>query len=131
MSVLFDAYEYDKERGNVVLKLHPNLAPIKIGVFPLVNKLNKEGRKIFDLLKKDFICQYDKSGSVGRRYSRADEIGVPYCVTVDFDSLEKKDVTIRDRDSTRQIRVKQEDLKVMLNKLLNQEIDFEKTGKLI
>lgn len=131
LSVLFDAYNYDKKRGNIVLKLDKKLAPVKVGVFPLVNKLNDEGKKKFDLLKKDFTCQYDKSGSVGRRYARADEVGIPYCVTIDFDSLKDKSVTIRDRDSTKQIRVKFDDLKDILRKLINNEINFEKAGKLI
>ncbi len=128
---LFDAYNYDKKRGNIVLKLNPKLAPIKVGVFPLVNKLDKEARTVYDLLKKSFVCQYDKSGSIGRRYARADEIGIPYCVTVDFDSLRRDDVTVRNRDNTKQIRVKQKDLIDVLNKLINQEIEFNKAGKLI
>ncbi len=118
---MFDAYNDNKKRGNVVLKLHPNLAPVKIGVFPLVNKLDKDARKVYDLLKKEFICQYDRSGSIGRRYARADEVGTPYCVTIDFDSLKDNSVTVRDRDSTKQVRVKGKDLKETLKKLLNQE----------
>ncbi|MBD3354959.1 glycine--tRNA ligase, partial [Candidatus Woesearchaeota archaeon] len=100
LTVLFNAYYDDKERGNVVLKLEPKLAPVKIGIFPLVNKLNKEAEEIYDSLKEEFVCQFDTSGSVGRRYARADEIGVPYCVTFDFDSLKDKAVTIRNRDTT-------------------------------
>ncbi|MBW2999911.1 glycine--tRNA ligase, partial [Candidatus Woesearchaeota archaeon] len=103
--LLFDAFNDDKKRGNIVLKLHPLIAPIKLGVFPLVNKLEKKSREVFDLLKSNFNCIYDKSGSVGRRYARADEIGIPYCITIDFDSLEKDDVTIRERDTTKQVRV--------------------------
>jgi len=128
---LFDAYNYDDKRGNIVLKLNPDLAPVKIGVFSLVNKLNKETRKVFDLLRKEFVCQYDASGSIGRRYARADEIGIPYCVTVDFDSKKTKDVTIRDRDSTKQIRVKISDLVDALRKLLNSEVKFDKAGKIV
>jgi len=78
---MFDAYNDDKKRGNVVLKLHPSLAPVKVGIFPLVNKLNDEARKVYELLRKEFACQFDTSGSVGRRYARADEIGIPYCIT--------------------------------------------------
>lgn len=117
---LFDAYNDDKKRGNILLKLHPKLAPVKVGVFPLVNKLDKEAKKVFDLLKKEIVCQYDKSGSIGRRYARADEIGIPYCVTIDFDSLKHNDVTIRDRNTTKQVRVKTKDLKETLKKLINQ-----------
>ncbi|MBR9691859.1 glycine--tRNA ligase [Candidatus Woesearchaeota archaeon] len=131
LTVLFNAYYDDKERGNVVLKLAPKLAPIKVGIFPLVNKLNKEAKEIFDLLKEDFVCQFDTSGSVGRRYARADEIGIPYCITFDFDSLKDKAVTIRDRDTTKQIRVKIDELKEVLGKLLNSEIKSEAAGKLI
>jgi len=126
-----DAYDDDKKRGNIVLKLHPKLAPIKLGIFPLMNKLEKETREIYDDLKKEFVSQYDRSGSIGRRYARADEIGIPYCITVDFDSSKNRDVTLRDRDSTKQIRIKIKDLKEILKKLINQEIQFEKAGKII
>jgi len=128
---LFGAYNDDKKRGNVVLKLHPKLAPVKVGVFPLVNKLNKDARKVYDLLKDKFVCQLDTSGSVGRRYARADETGIPYCVTFDFDSLKDKAVTIRNRDDTKQIRVKINELVNVLRKLINSEIKFEKAGKLV
>ena len=102
------------------MHLNPQIAPVKVGVFPLVK--NKEevankAREVFDLIKSEFNTQYDEAGSVGRRYARADEIGIPYCVTIDFDSLEKDDVTIRDRDTTEQkictfhvVKVKQIDI---------------------
>lgn len=106
LAFLYDAYNDDKERGNIVLGLHPKLAPIKVGVFPLVNKLNDKAREVFEGLRKEFNCFYDKSGSVGRRYARADEIGIPFCVTVDFDTLNDESVTIRNRDDTKQVRVK-------------------------
>lgn len=128
---LFDAYNDDKERGNIVLKLHPKLSPVKVGVFPLVNKLEKEAKKVYDDLRKVFVCQFDKSGSVGRRYARADEIGIPYCITFDFDSIDGKSVTIRDRDTTKQIRVMINDLKDVLYKLIAGLVDFDKAGKLI
>lgn len=105
---MFDAYEDDKKRGNVVLKLHPKLAPVKAAVFPLVKnkpELVEKARKIYEDLKPHFYTQYDESGSIGRRYARADEIGIPYCITVDFDSLNDNTVTIRDRDSTKQERM--------------------------
>ena len=130
---MFDAYNYDKERENVVLKLHPKLAPVKVAVFPLVNKpaLIEKSREILKSLKKEFDCVYDQSGSVGRRYARNDEIGTPYCVTVDFESLEDNTVTVRNRDSTKQIRIEIEDLKETIKKLINKEIEFEKAGKLV
>ena len=126
---IFEAYTFDKKRDNIVLKLHPKLAPVKVGIFPLTNKLNSEAKKIFNELKDEFTCIYDKSGTVGKRYARADESGTPYCVTIDFES--KKEVTIRDRNSTKQIRVKVKDLKEILKKLINEEIKFEKAGKII
>ncbi|MBW2965751.1 glycine--tRNA ligase, partial [Candidatus Woesearchaeota archaeon] len=128
---MFDAYNDDKKRGNIILKLHPRLAPVKVGIFSLVNKLNDKTRKIYDLLKDEFVCQFDTSGTVGRRYARSDEIGIPYCVTFDFDSIKDKAVTIRDRDTTKQVRVKIDELKEILRKLLNSEIKFEKAGKLV
>ncbi len=128
---MFDAYNNDKKRGNIVLKLHPKLAPVKLGIFPLVNKLEKEAREVYGNLKSLFTCQYDRSGSVGRRYARADEIGVPYCITVDFDYQKDKSVTVRDRDSTQQIRVSAEDLPDVIYKLLTGQVSFEKAGKLV
>ena len=127
LAVLCDAYNYDKERGNIVLKLPKKIAPVKIGVFPLVNKdkIPELSQEIFNSLKKEFTAQYDKSGSIGRRYARADEIGIPYCITIDFDSIEKKDATIRDRDTTEQVRVKISELKETLRKLIAGEISFK------
>ena len=132
--MMFDAYNQDpkdKERDWVVLKLNPKTAPIKVGIFPLVNKLEDDAREVYESLKTLFTCQFDRSGAIGRRYARADEIGIPYCVTFDFDSREDKSVTIRDRDSTKQVRVKIEDLKNTLYQLIVGEIEFEKAGKLI
>ncbi len=129
---LLDAYEYDKKRDNIVLKLHPKLAPIKVAVFPLLSnkkELVKPAKEVYEELKKELSCFYDAAGSIGRRYARQDELGTPYCATIDFDSLKKKDVTVRDRDSTSQVRVKIDDLKETLLKLLNNEIAFEKAGK--
>ncbi|MAE42341.1 glycine--tRNA ligase [Candidatus Woesearchaeota archaeon] len=116
---MFDSYTYDKKRGNAVLKLHPKLAPVKVGIFPLVNKLDNEAKKVYDLLKSDFNSIFDKSGSIGRRYARADEIGIPYCITIDFDSLKDKKVTVRNRNDTKQIRVKINDLKETMGKLID------------
>lgn len=118
---LYDAYNFDKKRDNIVLKLHPKLSPVQIAVFPLLSnkkELTKKALEIFNSLKEDFSCEYDSSGSIGRRYARRDEIGCPLCLTIDFDSLKKNDVTIRSRDTTKQIRVKIKDLKQTLNSLL-------------
>ncbi|MBW3012502.1 glycine--tRNA ligase [Candidatus Woesearchaeota archaeon] len=129
LAALIGAYNDDKERGNIVLKLPANIAPVKVGVFSLVNKLNDQARDVYNFLRKDFTCQFDSSGSIGRRYARADEIGVPYCVTLDFDSEKNKDVTIRDRDSTEQVRIKIDELKEKLAKLISGQIKFKDLAK--
>jgi glycyl-tRNA synthetase len=128
---LFDAYEDDEERGNIVLKLHPILSAYKVAVLPLTNKLKDEAMKIHDELKQEFTCFFDKSGSIGRRYARMDEIGTPWCITVDFDTAEDKSVTMRDRDSTKQIRVKVDKLQETIWKLVTGRIKFEDAGKAI
>ena len=114
LAVLTDAYEEEALEGGEtreVLHLHPALAPVKIAVLPLVNKLNDKATEVFKMLAKDFICEYDTSGKIGKRYRRQDSIGTPYCVTVDFDTLEKGLVTVRHRDSMKQDVVAVEDLK--------------------
>jgi glycyl-tRNA synthetase len=121
---MFDAYDDDKKRGNIVLHLHPKLAPVKVGVFPLHNKLNDEAKKVHDELKMHMTSMFDRSGSIGRRYARADETGIPYCVTYDFDTEKDKSVTVRDRDSTEQKRVKLSELKDKLQKLVSGEMKF-------
>jgi len=106
LAVLLDSYHEDGER--LVLKLKPSLAPYKAAIFPLLaNKpeLVKLARKTYDLLRKEFSVQWDDRGNIGKRYYSQDEIGTPYCITIDFDSLEKHDVTVRDRDSGKQERV--------------------------
>jgi len=133
LALLSKAYSYDKERGNIVLKLPARIAPIKASIFPIVKRddFEKICSTIFNDLKKEWNVTYDESGSIGRRYSRNDEIGTPFCITVDEDSLKNKDVTIRDRDTKKQIRVKISELKETLKKLINEEINFETAGKLI
>ncbi|PIN86579.1 glycine--tRNA ligase [Candidatus Woesearchaeota archaeon CG10_big_fil_rev_8_21_14_0_10_44_13] len=126
---MFNSYNDDKERGNIVLKLHPKLAPVKAGVFPLLS--NKEelvdlAESIYLDLRKEFPVEFDTSGTVGRRYARADESGIPFCITVDFDSLKDKAVTIRNRDDMKQKRVKISELKELLIKLIRGDISFEK-----
>ena len=130
---LFEAYGYDKERENVVLSLSPKIAPFKAAVFPLISKgeVLEMSREVFKELKEEFNVFFDKSGSIGRRYARQDEIGTPYCITIDSDSLKKKDVTIRDRDSTKQIRVKSKDLLGVLRGLLSEREGFEGAGKIV
>ncbi len=133
LAVICNSYEYDKKRDNVVLKLPAHLSPYKAAIFPLINneKMEKLAREIFIELKKDLNIIYDKSGTVGKRYARNDEIGTPYCITIDDESLEKNTVTIRDRNTTKQIKVEINNLKETLKKLLNSEIKFEKAGKII
>jgi glycyl-tRNA synthetase len=133
LALLSKAYFYDKERENVVLKLLPILSPIKAAIFPIIKKeeFEKICRDVLADLKKEWNVAYDESGSIGRRYARNDEIGTPFCITVDEYSLKNKDVTIRDRDTTKQIRVKLSALKEIMKKLINREIEFEKAGKLM
>lgn len=118
LAFLVDAYDEEldtsssKEETRVLLRFHPNIAPIKVAVLPLSRneKLVPTAREIHGLVRKHFTSQYDDAQSIGRRYRRQDEIGTPYCVTVDFQTLEDKAVTIRDRDTMQQIRVPVEEL---------------------
>ncbi|BAK81819.1 glycine--tRNA ligase [Candidatus Arthromitus sp. SFB-rat-Yit] len=108
LSVLCNAYDEEEIKEcdtRIVLRLHPAVAPIKIGVFPLSKKLSDKAMGVYDKLSKKYNCEYDESGAIGKRYRRQDEIGTPYCVTIDFDSLEDNSVTIRDRDSMEQTRI--------------------------
>ncbi|MEK7681185.1 MAG: His/Gly/Thr/Pro-type tRNA ligase C-terminal domain-containing protein, partial [Patescibacteria group bacterium] len=122
---LIDAYtemeprsgdEDSKHEKEVVLKLHKSLAPIKVAILPLSKKepLQKLAKEIQSGIWNDLMTQYDETGSIGKRYRRQDEIGTPYCVTVDFESLEDKKVTVRDRDTMTQDRVAIGDLKKYL-----------------
>ncbi|MDO8663493.1 MAG: glycine--tRNA ligase [Candidatus Wildermuthbacteria bacterium] len=115
---------YHEEEGRVVLKLPFKLAPYKAAVFPLLaNKpeLVNLARKIYDDLRKDFMVAFDDRGNIGKRYYSQDEIGTPHCITCDFDSLEKNDVTIRDRDTMKQERVKITDLANILKQKLEEK----------
>lgn len=97
-----------KESTRDVLKLHPSLAPVKVAVLPLLKnkeELTKAASDVYDKLKTKFLCQYDEKDAIGRRYRRQDAIGTPYCVTIDFDTLENNTVTIRDRDTLEQVRI--------------------------
>ena len=128
LSLLVDAYTEEKaptsEKGEtenrVVLKLDKKIAPIKVAVFPLVKdeKIIKIAKDIYKELKENWFVQYDEAGSVGRRYRRQDEAGTPYCITVDFDSLKDKKVTVRDRDSMKQERIKTVEVKDYISKKL-------------
>lgn len=117
---LLEAYTEEKER--VVLKLPIKLTPYKAAIFPLLRnkpELVKLAKDIYDNLRKDFMIAWDDRGNIGKRYYSQDEIGTPYCITIDFDSLEKNDVTIRDRDTTKQERIKISELKSYLLDKIN------------
>ena len=131
LAFIIDAYTKEDER--TVLKLSPELAPTKVAVFPLMKKdgLKEKAEELHNTLKKHMISFFDTAGSIGKRYARMDEIGCPYCVTIDYDSLEKDDATLRDRDSTKQVRIPIKDLKTTLTKLLAKEITFKDAGKSI
>jgi glycyl-tRNA synthetase len=125
LAVLCDAYDEDEAEGEkrVLLHLHPDLAPIKAAVLPLSRKehLASFAREIYADLHRQWMVQYDDAQSIGRRYRRQDEIGTPFCVTVDFESLDDRQVTIRERDSLRQIRVPIDSLKATLQAKLGGE----------
>ncbi|HOX21586.1 MAG TPA: His/Gly/Thr/Pro-type tRNA ligase C-terminal domain-containing protein, partial [Candidatus Paceibacterota bacterium] len=109
--LLIDAYAEEEDR--IVLKLNSKVAPYKVAVFPLLRnkpELVEKAREVYQDLKKHFSVVWDDRGNIGKRYYAQDEIGTPYCVTVDFESLEDKAVTIRDRDTMRQERIKIGDL---------------------
>ena len=118
LALLIDAYEEVKgartttteaaKESEVVLKLSKKVAPVQVAVFPLVKnkpEVVAKAKEVYNMLKAHFACQYDEVGAIGRRYRRQDEIGTPFCVTVDFDSLEHNDVTLRDRDTMGQKRI--------------------------
>jgi len=132
MGVFLHCFVEDKQRGWNWFKFPAKIAPYTAAVFPLVNKdkIPEKAEEVYETLKKCFDVFYDDGGSIGRRYARADEIGTLFSVTIDYDSLDKKTCTIRDRDTTKQIIVKIDELVSVLNKLVNGEIEFEKAGKL-
>ena len=118
LAFLCEAYDEEQLEGGdsrVVLHLHPALAPVKAAVLPLSKKLDEGATAVYETLTKHFNCEYDNAGSIGKRYRRQDEIGTPYCITFDFDSLEDNAVTVRDRDTMEQQRVKIEELETFLN----------------
>jgi glycyl-tRNA synthetase len=119
LAFLLDAYdeeqitEGDKQDTRVVLHFHPALAPYKLAVLPLLRNrppLVALAQEVHQALRRHFMVTYDETGAIGRRYRRQDEIGTPYCLTVDFQSLEDRTVTVRDRDSMEQIRLPIEEL---------------------
>ena len=123
LALLMDAYTEEEIEGEerTVLKLHPRIAPIKAAVFPLSKKepVSTVARQLYDDLKGDYRIAYDDSGSIGRRYRRQDEAGTPFCVTVDFDTMEDQQVTIRDRDTMEQERIPLEAVRERLQGLIS------------
>lgn len=124
LAFLVDAYDeevVDAEKNDtrVVLHLHPALAPFKAAVLPLSKKLSEQAQEVYAMLSRHFMVDYDDAGSIGKRYRRQDEIGTPFCVTFDFDSLEDGAVTIRDRDTMQQERVKIDDLVAYLEEKMD------------
>ncbi|MFQ6036917.1 MAG: glycine--tRNA ligase, partial [Sedimentisphaerales bacterium] len=114
LALLVDAYDEEQVRGETrnLLRFHHALAPIKVGVFPLVKRegMPEIAKNIYDDLKKYFTCFYDEKGAIGRRYRRQDEAGTPFCVTVDGQTIQDSTVTVRDRDSMEQVRVSTDQL---------------------
>ncbi len=119
LAFLCDAYDeetVDEKDTRVVLRLHPALAPYKAAVLPLSKKLGEDARRVYDELCGKFMVDYDEAGSIGKRYRRQDEIGTPLCVTFDFDSLEDRCVTVRDRDTMEQVRLPIAELSAYIEK---------------
>ncbi len=119
LAFLCDAYTEEEVNGETreILKIHPTLAPYKIAVFPLVKKNHSEkAKKIYSQLTKHFMVAYDETGSIGKRYRRQDAIGTPFCVTIDDETLEKETVTIRNRDTMEQEKIKIEEIRQYVTK---------------
>ncbi len=122
LAVLLNGYEnQDLGEGDsrTILRLHPALAPYKVAILPLSKKLSDKANEVYNELSKKFSCDYDEAGSIGKRYRREDEIGTPYCVTIDFDTMEDNTVTIRDRDTMEQIRMPIEQLAKYIEEKIN------------
>ena len=120
LAFLVEAYDeevVDAEKNDtrVVMHFHPAIAPIKAAILPLSKKLSEKAQELYFDLTKDFRCEFDEAGSIGKRYRRQDEIGTPFCITYDFDSEEDGCVTVRERDSMEQERIKIEDVKAYIN----------------
>jgi glycyl-tRNA synthetase len=130
LAMMSNAYQIDEApdskgvlKERVVLRLHPAIAPIKCAVLPLVKKdeaLTKKAREIFDTIKYSFECQYDEKDAVGRRYRRQDELGTPYCITIDEQTIEDNTVTIRERDSMKQERISVSEIE----KIVSERVDM-------
>ena len=125
VALAFLCEAYDEEEiadgdTRIVMHLSPALAPMKAAVLPLSKKLSEKAEEVYSALAKKFNCDYDEAGSIGKRYRRQDEIGTPYCITVDFDTLEDNCVTVRDRDTMEQIRMPIADV----SKFIEEKLEF-------
>jgi glycyl-tRNA synthetase len=124
-------YALREKQGRLILSFPRRIAPVKVAVLPLVDneKIVGVAKKIYDMLKEtDLMVTYDDSGSIGRRYARADEIGVPVCVTIDYQSLVDGTVTLRDRDSWKQVRVHVDKLVESLRRFIYDNVEIEELG---
>ncbi|KPV65201.1 MAG: glycyl-tRNA synthetase [Candidatus Bathyarchaeota archaeon BA1] len=127
-------YAYTTKQGRTLLSLPRDLAPIQLGVFPLVSKdgLSERARQVYQMLVDEgFSAEYDEAGSIGRRYARVDEVGTPLGVTIDYQTLEDNTVTLRDRDTWRQVRTKVDELPQLLHAYFRYEVGFEGLGRLV
>jgi glycyl-tRNA synthetase len=127
-------YAYSRENKRTILSLSRDLAPVQMGVFPLVNKdgLLEKGDQVYhELVNEGFTVDWDSSGSIGRRYARADEVGTPLGITIDYITLEDGTITLRDRDSWKQVRSKLSELPCLLHDYFRNKIEFEDLGQLI
>ena len=119
LALLCEAYDEEKlddGETRVVMHFAPHIAPYKVAILPLQKNLSEKAKEVLSSLKKKFMCTYDEAGSIGKRYRRQDEIGTPYCVTIDFDTLEKDTVTVRDRDTMKQVTLKISELEDYISK---------------
>jgi glycyl-tRNA synthetase len=127
-------YAYRKQEDRVLLSFPKEIAPIQVAIFPLVNKdgLPEKARQVYDaLLSEGFTVEYDESGSIGRRYARADEVGTPLGLTIDYKTLEDNTVTLRDRDTWAQVRTEITKLPILLNAYFREKIGFRDLGKIV
>ncbi len=123
LAFLVNAYDEEELEGGdarTVLHLHPALAPFKAAVLPLSKKLSEKALEVYSILAKKFNVDYDEAGSIGKRYRREDEIGTPFCITVDFDTMEDNTVTVRDRDTMEQVRLHVDEL----TKYIEEKMEF-------
>jgi glycyl-tRNA synthetase len=127
-------YAYGVKDDRVVMSFPRSIAPIQVGVYPLMNKdgLDTKAAAVQKMLAKEgFMVEVDEAGSIGRRYARADEAGVQLGITIDYDTLKEDSVTIRDRDSWQQVRASIKDLPKLLHKYFESKVNFEELGSLI